>query len=100
MEANLQKLVRMDYMANYKKTDPFLQRRLKLQNFFPCTYGEVQCYSSKRCSAVFSQHLCSLPLSPIRNISLSLCALCLIPRFVLPVLISHKKRMMHKHDYH
>ncbi len=31
---------------------------------------------------------------------LSFCALCLIPHYVLPVLISHKKRMMFEYGYH
>ncbi len=40
----------------------------------------------------------SLPNS--QHLVLSLCALCLIPHYVLPVLISHKKCMMFKYDYH
>ncbi len=33
-------------------------------------------------------------------LGLSLCALCLTPRYVLPALIPHKKCMMFEYDYH
>ncbi len=48
-----------------------------------------------------SFHLCSLPLSPnSQYLVLSFCTLCLIPLYVLPVMIPHKKRMMFRYDYH
>jgi len=52
--------------------------------------------------ALFSLSISVLSLSPqfTTSGSLSLCTICLIPRYVLPVLISHKKRMMYEYDYH
>ncbi len=47
-----------------------------------------------------SPSLFSPSLPNLQHVVLSLCALCLIPRYVLPVLISHKKRMMFEYDYH
>ncbi len=47
-----------------------------------------------------SQSLHSLSLPNSQHLVLSLCALCLIPHYVLPVLISHKKCMMLEYDYH
>ena len=46
--------------------------------------------------AVFSLRLFSLPLSPFRNISLSL-SVC--SAYDLPLMISHKKRIMFMYDY-
>ncbi len=50
----------------------------------------------------FSLSISILSLSPqfATSQSLSLCTLCLFPRYVLPVLISNKKRMMYNYDYH
>ena len=47
--------------------------------------------------AVFCPCLLSLPLSPFRNISLSL-SMCSV--YDSPVMISHKKRMMFLYHYH
>ncbi len=46
-------------------------------------------------SSIFSP---SLP-NP-QYLVLSFCAFCLTPRYVLPALIPHKKRMMFEYDYH
>ncbi len=67
-----------------------------------CWLRLTRCWPQFKTHAALSLHLHSLPLSPIRNVSfsLSLCTLCLIPLYVLPVLIPHKKCMLFEYDYH
>ncbi len=64
----------------------------------------TKCWPRFKTHATLSPFTYVLSLSPslpnLQYLVLSFCAFCPIPRYVLPVLIPHKKHMMFEYDYH